>query len=94
MPLRIIAPLVLVIGIEQILITQSLIPMGKDKAVLINSIIGAVVGLLVNIIIVPHLDSVGSAIAWLTAEIAVMLSAMYFVSKEWRKLNIVKYSNK
>ena len=36
MPLRIIAPLILVIGFEQILITQSLMPMGKDKAVLIN----------------------------------------------------------
>ena len=92
-PLRIIAPLILIIGIEQILITQSLIPMGKDKAVLINSIMGATVGILANIIIVPHLDSIGSAIAWLTAEIAVMLSATYFFNKEWRKLNSIKYSN-
>ncbi len=93
-PLRIIAPLVLIIGIEQILITQSLIPMGKDKAVLINSIMGAIVGLLANIIIVPYFNSIGSAIAWLTAEIAVMLSAAYFFNKEWHKLNPVKYSNK
>lgn len=92
-PLRIIAPLILIIGIEQILITQSLIPMGKDKAVLINSIIGAIVGLLANIIIVPYLDSIGSAIAWLAAEIAVMISAIHFFNKEWRLLNSVKYSN-
>lgn len=93
-PLRIIAPLVLIIGIEQILITQSLIPMGRDKAVLTNSIMGAIVGILANIFIVPHLESVGSAIAWLAAEVAVMLSAIYFFNKEWNKLKVVEYSNK
>lgn len=83
LPLRIIAPLVLIIGIEQILITQSLMPMGKDRAVLINSIIGAIVGIVANLILVPYLASIGSAIVWLLSEIAVMLSAFYFFKREW-----------
>ena len=83
LPLRIIAPLVLIIGIEQILITQSLMPMGKDKAVLINSIIGAIIGIAANLILVPYLASIGSAIVWLLSEIAVMLSAFYFFKREW-----------
>lgn len=86
LPLRIIAPLILVIGVEQILITQSLMPMGKDKAVLINSILGAVVGLFANIIVVPHLMSVGSAIVWLISEITVMFTAMFFFKREWTKI--------
>lgn len=86
LPLRIIAPLILIIGIEQVLIIQSLIPMGKDKAVLINSIIGALVGILANIIFVPCFASVGSAIVWLMSEFAVMLSAYYFFRKEWKSL--------
>lgn len=86
LPLRIIAPLILIIGLEQILITQSLMPMGKDKAILINSIFGAVVGVLANVIIVPHLASVGSAIVWLISEIVVMLSASYFFNKEWKRV--------
>lgn len=86
LPLRIIAPLVLIIGLEQILITQSLIPMGKDKAVLINSIIGASVGIIANIILVPYLECVGSAIVWLISEIIVMFSAIYFFSKEWKNI--------
>lgn len=90
LPLRIIAPLILIIGIEQILITQSLMPMGKDKAVLINSILGAVVGIATNLIIVPHLYSVGSAIVWLLSEIMVMCSAIYFFKKEWYKLSLNK----
>lgn len=90
LPLRIIAPLILIVGIEQILITQSLMPMGKDKAVLINSILGAVVGIVANLIIVPHLVSVGSAIVWLLSEITVMCSAIYFFKKEWGKLSLNK----
>lgn len=86
LPLRIIAPLVLIIGLEQILITQSLMPMGKDKAVLINSIIGAIVGITANLIFVPYLASTGSAIVWLLSEIAVMLSAFYFFRKEWNRI--------
>lgn len=86
LPLRIISPLVLIIGFEQILITQSLMPMGKDRAVLINSIIGAIVGITANLIFVPYLASTGSAIVWLLSEIAVMLSAFYFFRKEWNRI--------
>lgn len=86
LPLRIIAPLMLIIGIEQILITQSLMPMGKDKPVLINSILGASVGVLANIILVPYLASIGSAIVWVISEIVVMISAFFFFTREWRKI--------
>lgn len=90
LPLRIIAPLVLIIGIEQILITQSLMPMGKDKAVLINSVFGAIVGLVANVILVPHLAAVGSAIVWTISELVVMLSALFFFLREWRKIDVNK----
>lgn len=82
LPLRIIAPLILIIGIEQILITQSLMPMGKDKVVLINSILGACVGLFANFILVPYFASIGSAIVWIMSELTVMISAAYFYRKE------------
>lgn len=86
-PLRIIAPLVLIIGVEQVLITQSLMPMRKDKAVLINSIVGAILGISANFILVPSFASVGSAIAWLLSEVSVMFSAMYFFRREWKLLS-------
>ena len=84
LPLRIIAPLILVIGLEQILITQSLMPMGKDKAVLMNSVFGAFVGIVANVVLVPRLESVGSAIVWLISEVTVMSSAAYYFCKAWR----------
>lgn len=81
MPMQIIMPLMLIIGYEQILIVQTLMPMKKDKAVLTNSIIGAVVGLALNIILVPVLKSPGSAIVWLVSEFSVLVSAQIFTSK-------------
>lgn len=80
-PFRIILPLILIIGTEQILIVQILTPMRKDKAILINSIVGSVFGLGLNLLLVPHLACTGSAIVWLSSELAVFTSAFIFVSK-------------
>lgn len=79
-PMRIIMPLILIIGYEQILVIQVLMPLRKDKAVLINSIIGALFGVILDILLVGKLKSVGSAIVWLTSETAVLISAQYFVT--------------
>ncbi len=80
-PTMILMPLVLVIGYEQILVVQGLIPMGEDKAVLINSGIGCVAGVILNFIIVRHLGAIGSAIVWAVSELCVMASAQYFLAR-------------
>lgn len=81
MPMRIVMPLMLICGYEQILVLQMLSPMKKDTAILRNSIIGASVALLSNIILVPLFASSGTAAVWVISEIAVMISAQYFVKK-------------
>lgn len=80
-PMRIVMPLMLIIGYEQILIIQMLTPLKKDKAVLTNSAIGALTGVMFNILFVARLGCVGSAIVWISSEIAVLISAQYFVNK-------------
>jgi len=79
--MRIVMPLIFLIGYEQVVIVQMLSPMKKDKAILINSSFGAGVAILLNILIVPKLASIGSAIVWVAAECAVTVSAQYFVRK-------------
>ena len=79
--MQLIMPLLFVIGYEQIIVIQILTSLKYDKAVLINSTLGAVVAIITNIIIVPRLQSVGSAIVWLVCELVVMFSAQYFSSK-------------
>ncbi|WP_455668107.1 flippase [Phocaeicola sp.] len=81
-PMRMVMPLVLIIGLEQILIIQLLMPLRNDKAILFNSIVGAMVGLVFNIVLVPIWAAEGSAMVWLVSEVAVLLSASYFLQKQ------------
>lgn len=81
LPMRILIPLILIIGLEQIFIIQILMPLKRDKEVLINSSVGAAVSLIANILIVKHFASVGSSIVWLLSEAAILLMAIYFVKK-------------
>lgn len=80
-PMRIIMPLVFIIGYEQILVIQTLMPLKKDKAIFINSVIGAIVGIALNVILVPRYKSIGSSVVWLCSELSVFASAQYFVIK-------------
>ena len=80
-PMRIVVPLLLVIGYEQVIVIQMLMPLGKDNIILINSSVGAVLALILNFTIVPLLASIGSAIVWCSCELAVALCAQYFVTR-------------
>lgn len=80
-PMRIVMPLMLVIGYEQILILQILTPLKKDSAILKNSILGASVGMLLNILLVSKFGCNGTAVVWLLSEFTVLITAQYFVSK-------------
>ena len=80
LPLRIITPLVLIIGIEQILVIQILMATHNDKTVLKNSFIGAVVALLFNILLTAKMGANGSAVVWVIAECVIMglsIAAIY-----------------
>ena len=80
-PLRIMIPVCFIGSYEQILIVQALIPLNKDKAVLINTIVGAVCGICFNIIFVPLFNSCGSSLVLLISELSVLISAIYFLHK-------------
>lgn len=88
-PMRIVMPLILVIGLEQVLIVQLLMPSRADKQVFINSILGASCSILLNLLIVSSLQSIGSSIVWFISESVVMLTALYFVKKRYRDFSFV-----
>lgn len=82
LPMTIIAPLVFVIGYEQILVLQTLLPLGRDKLLLRNSLVGAVVGVALNAVLVPMMASVGSAIVWIITEILILVLSQIAVGRE------------
>lgn len=73
LPMQIIMPTLLFIGLTNILGIQILVPLGREKIVLYSEIAGAVVDLILNAILIPQLASAGAAIGTLAAEFAVLI---------------------
>lgn len=81
LPFRIIMPLIFVIGYGQITCIQILMAMKQDKKLLINTCMGAIIGILLNILIVGRLGATGSSIVWLSSELVIMVGAQYWATK-------------
>lgn len=92
LPMRIIMPAAFVVGMAQVLAIQVLMPMKKDKVLLMASIIGAVVSLLINLLVVPSVASVGSAIVLVCSEAVVTGTyVVYVLSKglAWIPIKVI-----
>lgn len=87
LPMQIIMPLVMVVGIGQILAIQVLVPMQKDKIILQSSFLGASTGIISNIILVKKFASLGSALVLLISELTV---TSYYILV-CRKNRIIKF---
>lgn len=81
LPMQIVMPLAFIIGYEQILVVQALLPLKKDNIILRNSIIGAVAGISLNILLVGTLKSVGSAIVWVSCELLILILSQIALKK-------------
>ncbi len=81
LPMQIVMPLILIIGYEQILVVQMLMPLKSDRIILINSVIGAFLGLTLNILLVPVFRSVGSSMVWVVCEVLILILSQHAVTK-------------
>lgn len=72
LPFSIIAPLIMVIGYEQIVVLQILLANKQEKIMLRNSIIGSLVAIACNLLFVQKLGAVGSAMVWLMSELTIL----------------------
>ncbi len=71
--LRLLSTVPLVIGCCNVLGTQYLMPIGKEKHILYATIVGLIVSLLLNFLLIPHYTFLGSSIACLASEMVVFL---------------------
>ena len=81
MPMRIVIPLMLIIGYEQIIVIQGLMPLRKDKEVMINSTVGACVSVILNYLLVSRLQSIGSAIVWVCSEFVILILSQIVLTR-------------
>ena len=78
---QVIAPIILMVGISNVMGIQVLYPKGKIKTVIRCCLIGAIVDLLLNVILIPFFSYNGTAIAYLGTEVATTVS-MYLIAKK------------
>ncbi len=72
-PMQIIMPTLLLIGLTNIMGIQMLVPLGRERTVLYSEIAGVIVDVILNAILIPRYASVGAAIGTLVAETAVLI---------------------
>lgn len=89
--IKIISPIIVAIGLSNLIGIQILVSHGKEKLTLISIIIGAVINFTLNLILIPMFHQNGAAIGTLIAEIVVTL-AQLLLSFQYIKGNI-NYKN-
>ena len=81
-PMQIIMPTLILIGITNILGIQILVPTGREKIVLYSEVAGAVTDVIINAALIPSMASTGAAIGTLLAEAVVLVVQYYYLRNE------------
>lgn len=77
LPMQIIMPTLLFIGMTNIMGIQVLVPLGKETLVLYSVIAGAVTDLVLNAVLIPRFAASGAALGTLAAEFVVLIYQMW-----------------
>lgn len=82
LPMQVIMPTLLLIGLSNILGIQILVPTGRENIVLYSEIAGAVTDLVLNALLIPRLGAAGAAVGTVVAETVVLAYQYIFLRSE------------
>lgn len=81
LPMQIIMPTILFIGITNMLGMQIMVPLDKENLVFYSVLAGAIVDLIINAVCIPSMASVGAAFGTLVAEFIVLIAQVIMLRK-------------
>lgn len=87
--LPIISPVILIIGLSNVLGTQYLIPVQKQKEYTISICCGAITNFILNMILIRYMEAIGASIATVCAEVVVTIVQMNYVKKDFSILKLI-----
>ena len=90
--IQILSFLILAIGINNVTGMQYLIPTGRQKLFTFTVVIGAIINFIMNLIMIKYFQSVGAAIASVSAETVIAVVQLFLVKKELSALQIIRES--
>lgn len=86
LPMQIIMPTLIFIGMTNLIGIQMLVPLGREMLVFWSEVAGAIIDLILNAILIPSYGAAGAAIGTLVAEIAVLTLQIIFIRDKVRNL--------
>lgn len=84
LPMFLLMPTVLFVGLSNITGIQILTPMGQEKKVLVSIVWGAAADILLNVSLCPFFGAAGTAFAGLAAELTVLLVQCWYLREKIR----------
>lgn len=81
LPMEIISPVVLFVSLSNLMSSQILTPMGKEKFVLLAVIAGSIINASLNMFFIPSYGASGAAIATVISEFLIVIVNFYFSRK-------------
>ena len=88
--INIISPILILMGMGNVLGTQYLLPTKKQKEYTISVTIGVVVNFILNYILIHLYESVGASIATVLSELVVVIAQYQYIKKEINFNNLVE----
>lgn len=92
--MSVISPILLIIGLSNVIGTQYLLPTKRQREYTISVVIGAIVNFCANIILIKKYGALGASIGTVLAEMVVTSVQFIFVRKNINILDILKLSLK
>lgn len=81
-PMQLIMPTVLICGLSNMAGIQMLVPLGREKMVLISQIAGAAIDFLLNLFLIPYFGASAAAFSTMFAEFMILMIQMGILLKE------------
>lgn len=88
--MNVISPIILFIGLSNVIGTQYLLPTKRQKEFTISVVCGAVINFIINMSLIWNYGAIGASIGTVIAEFAVTVIQIYFVRKDFNILKIIK----
>jgi O-antigen/teichoic acid export membrane protein len=86
----IMSPIIVFIGLSNVFGMQILVPTHKQNKLTLSVSAGAIISITLNIILIKHIASIGTAFATLAAEFTVVLLQLFFVKDYISYKNLIK----
>lgn len=88
--MNIISPILLLIGLSNVIGTQYLLPSKRQKEFTFSVIVGAIINFLVNILLIKKYGAIGASIGTVIAEAMVTAIQFYIIRKEVKIFEIIR----